>query len=78
MKRFLVFWMLLVVFGVAACSNQKEPEQKKQKEITNLEKAKAVGRFSDSIMTKNLEKNLVNIVDLAEKRAKRLEEAVEE
>ena len=78
MKRF--FTMMLVisaVLGVAACSSPKEPEPEKQP-MTTREKAKAVGKLSDSIMTKNLEKNLVNVVDSSEERAKRLEKAAEE
>jgi len=79
MKRFLTILIILVAaLGSAACSNREEPEQKDQKNVTNRENAKTVGRFSDSIMTKNLEKNLVNVVDLAEERAKKLEKIVEE
>lgn len=77
-KRLLTALVVVAVLGVTACSNRKEPEQKDQKKITNREKAKTVGRFSDSIMTENLEKNLVNVVDLAEERARKLEKMVEE
>ncbi|MGK7346209.1 MAG: hypothetical protein ACNS63_10435 [Candidatus Nitrospinota bacterium M3_3B_026] len=55
-----------------SCSGPDEPQEK---ELTTKERAERVGKFSDKVMTKGLEEKLPDIVEKAEERAGKLDEA---
>ncbi len=68
----LSFLFLFAFLGNACDSKSEKAELKKP--VTNREKAAAVGKVGDRILTKSLEKGLVGAVDSAKERAELLEE----
>ncbi len=75
MRSFFITLIVIAALAAPACTRQEEPKKKPE---TVREKAQAVGRMSDRILTKSLEKNLVGVVDSADKRAEELEKAAAE
>ncbi|VAX17642.1 hypothetical protein MNBD_NITROSPINAE03-1739 [hydrothermal vent metagenome] len=59
-KSVIILLLAACVTAPLACAKQKEPEKKT---MTTREKAEAVGKFGDSTLTNNLEKNLTGIID---------------
>lgn len=75
MKRSIIgALMLSAALAAGACTS----EQPKKKPETVREKAQAVGKMSDRILTNSLEKQLVGAVDSAKEHAAELEKAASE
>lgn len=74
-KTFLSIFAVLIFSVAVSCAKKEEPEKE---EMTLKERAEAVGKFSDRVMTKGLEEKLPDIVEKAEERAKELDEAAEQ
>ena len=68
------FALLASLLMTAAVSCAKN-EEKKKEEMTLKERAAAVGKFGDSVMTKGLEEKLPDIVEKNEERIRELDEA---
>ncbi|HEB72921.1 MAG TPA: hypothetical protein ENI77_09920 [Nitrospirae bacterium] len=78
MKRFTIGALLLsTALAAGACTKQEPVKELKKKPETVREKAQAVGRVSDRILTNSLEKNLVGAVDSAKEHTAELEKAAE-
>ncbi len=78
MKRLIIgALLLLTAVGAGACTKQEPNKELTKKPETVREKAQAVGKMSDRILTNSLEKNLVGAVDSAKEHAAELEKAAE-
>jgi len=78
MKRLITGALLLcTALGAGACTKQEPAKQLNKKPETVREKAQAVGKMSDRILTNSLEKSLVGAVDSAKEHASELEKAAE-
>jgi len=79
MKRFTIGALLLsTALATGACSKQEPAKEMNKKPATVRERAQAVGKMSDRILTNSLEKNLVGAVDSAKEHASELEKAASE
>lgn len=71
--RLVLSFLIFIGFLGNACDSKSEKAELK-KPTTNREKAAAVGKVGDKILTKTLEKDLVGVVDSAKERAEMLDE----
>ncbi len=76
----IVMVSLVVLFFAGACTGGNKPpeEQSQQKKMTNRENAKKVGKFADKTLTRNLEKQLVGVIDSADEHQQELDDAAGE